>query len=92
LHAAVNDTSAERALPIVRSLLARGEVSTTQDDNGFDAIHWGRQEVWAPNDEVIALLGGTAVRSAPAGPDAVGDYPATAARVRSIEARSGRDV
>lgn len=85
LHAAVNDTSAERALPVVRLLLARGAKPSIRNDAGYDALAWAKQEVWEPNDELLALLGGepgSIAEQAPASPD---DYAATVARVRSIE-------
>ena len=51
MHAAVNDTDARRAAPIVRLPMAHGADLTIGDEGGFTAIDWAHQEVWAPQDE-----------------------------------------
>jgi len=86
LHAAVNDSDARRAAPIVRLLLAHGADPIIENDGGFSAIAWARQEIWAPQDEVMKLLG--AARSPPAATVDDGSYDAAVAQARAIETRA----
>ena len=87
LHSAVNDTSASRAAPIVSRLLAVGADPGAQDDAGSDVVTLARQEVWAPQDEVLDLFG---ARPAPR-PD-TSSFEATRATIRSIERRSHTEL
>lgn len=89
MHAAVNDTDAARAAPIVRLLMTHGADLTRKDDAGFTAVDWARQEVWDPQDEVLELL--AAPRAAE--PPPTGDDPlAVAAQMRAIEKQSHTEL
>lgn len=87
LHSAVNDTSASRAAPIVRRLLAAGADPGARDNAGADVVTLARQEVWAPQDEVLDLFD---ARPAPL-PD-TSSFEATRATMGAMERRAHTEL
>lgn len=87
LHSAVTDSSASRAAPIVSRLLAAGADPGARDDAGADVVTLARQEVWAPQDEVLDLFG-----ARPAARPDTSSFEATRATIRSIERRAHTEL
>lgn len=86
LQYAVTDCEADEARPVVEVLLAAGADPRLENDGGFDALAWARQELWEPDDALFALLGASSnVRRlrAVGGPEE---------QVRFIEARSHTEL